>query len=202
VDIALYEAVFNMMEGAISEYDRYGLKREPAGSALPGVAPTNAYPTEDGRYVLIAGNADSIFKRLMTLIGRQDLAEDPTLARNPGRVARQPELDAAIGAWTQQRSLDNALAALAAAKVPAGKVFTIEDIADSDQYQARGMVRTLRLGDGSDLKVPGVVPKLSLTPGDFRGGGPALGQHTVEALARVGVTNEQLEALRAQGVIA
>lgn len=202
VDVALYESVFNMMEGALAEYDRYQMVREPAGSALSGVAPTNAYPCQDGRYVLIAGNGDSIFKRLMQLIGREDLGNDPRLARNPGRVEHMALIDAAIAQWTQQRPLEDALQQLANVKVPAGKVFTIKDIAENEHYQARGMIQQIELQDGSALKVPGVVPKLSATPGRFDGGGPALGEHTDRVLRAAGLSDATLAELRAKGVIA
>ena len=201
IDVALYESVFNMMEGAVPEFDRYGMVREPAGSALQGVAPTNAYPCSDGLYVLVAGNNDQIFKRLMALVGRDDLGNDLRLARNPGRVDHMELIDQAIGEWTQQHSLTDALAALHEARVPAGKVFTIKDIVQDTHYQARDMLRTIRLNDGSELQVPGVVPKLSATPGDFEGGGPDLGQHTEAVLASIGVDAAQMNDLRQKGVI-
>jgi len=186
----------------LPEYDRYQMIREPAGSALPGVAPTNAYPCQDGRYVLIAGNGDSIFKRLMQLLGRDDLGNDPRLAGNPGRVEHMALIDGAIAHWTQQRGLEEALEALAGARVPAGKVFTIQDIAENAHYQARDMLRTIELKDGSSLRVPGVVPKLSATPGGFEGGGPALGEHTDRVLRAAGLSEATLAELRAKGVIA
>lgn len=201
IDMALFEAVFNMMEGAVPEYDRYGMVREPCGSAMPGIAPTNAYPCADDRFVLIAGNADSIFKRLMHLVGRDDLGNDPELARNPGRVAHIDKIDAAIAGWTRQRTLEQALAELAAAKVPAGRVYKVPDIVSDPHYQARGMLQQITLKDGSTLKVPGVVPRLSATPGGFDGGGPDLGEHTDAVLRAAGVPEEQLAALRGQGVI-
>ncbi|MCK9511124.1 MAG: CoA transferase [Pigmentiphaga sp.] len=201
VDVALYEAVFNMMEGAVAEFDRYGMIREPAGSALSGVAPTNAYLCADGRYVLIAGNGDSIFKRLMRLIGRDDLAEDPDLALNPGRVMHMAKIDEAISAWTRAQSLEDALAALAEARVPAGKPFTIQDIVEHPHYQARNMLTDIVLADGSHLKVPGIVPKLSATPGGFDRGGPALGEHTQQVLMEAGLSEQTLAELRQRGII-
>jgi formyl-CoA transferase len=201
IDVALYESVFNMMEGAVPEYDRHGTVRQPAGSALQGIAPTNAYPTADGRYVLVAGNGDSIYRRLMSLIGRDDLGNDPALSRNPGRVAQMARIDEAIAAWSSQRPLEECLAGLAGAGVPAGKIYTVKDIVEDEQYAARDMLRTVQLNDGSKLLVPGVVPKLSGTPGDFVGGGPHLGQHTDEVLATLGVDNAELERLREKGVI-
>ena len=202
IDMALYEAVFNMMEGAVPEFDRYGMVREPAGSAMPGIAPTNAYPCADGLFVLIAGNADSIFKRLMHLVGRDDLGTDPALASNPGRVKRVAELDAAIASWTRQRTLEQALQELAEAKVPAGKVYRVPDIMADPHYRARGMLQQIRLADGSALQVPGVVPKLSATPGGFTGGGPELGEHTDQVLRELGLSEEELRGLHARDVIA
>jgi formyl-CoA transferase len=201
IDVALYESVFNMMEGAVPEYDRYGVVREPAGSALQGIAPTNAYPTADGRYVLIAGNGDGIFRRLMKLIGRDDLGEDPELARNPGRVAQMNRIDAAIASWSSVRSLEDCLAQLGEARVPAGKIYTVKDIVEDPHYQARDMLREVTLNDGSHLKVPGVVPKLSATPGRFEGGGPDLGQHTEAVLKSLGLDEARLRELKDKGVI-
>jgi formyl-CoA transferase len=186
IDVALYEAVFNCMESLLPEYSVFGAVRGPAGSALPGIAPSNAYPCSDG-FVLIAGNGDSIFRRLMALIGRTDLAADPQLASNPGRVARVAELDAAIGEWTRQRTLADALDTLATASVPAGRVYTIADIAADPHYQARGMIEQVTLDDGTRVAVPGIVPKLSLTPGRHRRNAPALGQDTREVLGEAGL---------------
>jgi len=201
IDVALYESVFNMMEGAVPEFDRYGMVREPAGSALQGISPTNAYPCNDGNYVLIAGNGNSIFKRLMTLIGRDDMGNEPDYANNPGRVKDMAKIDAAIAEWTQQRGLEDALDALAEASVPAGRVFTVKDIVKDQHYHARGMLQKIKLDDGSDLMVPGVIPKLSETPGSFAGGGPKLGQHTEEVLRRLGVNEKRMESLREKGVV-
>ncbi len=201
IDVALYESVFNMMEGAVPEYDRLGVTREPAGSALQGIAPTNAYPSKDGSYFLIAGNGDSIFPRLMDLIGRNDLAQEPALARNPGRVANMARIDEAIGQWSVQRSIDEALDDLAKAGVPAGRIFTIKDIVEDEQYLARDMIKEVTLDDGSALKVPGVVPKLSATPGSFEGGGPQLGQHTEQVLRESGFSDDQIAQLKQLEVI-
>jgi formyl-CoA transferase len=164
IDVALHEAVFNCMESLLPEYSAAGLVREPGGSALPGIAPSNAYRCRDG-VVLVAGNGDSIFKRLMKAIGREDLGADPLLAHNAGRVARVEEIDAAIGAWTQQREVDAVLAALTAADVPVGKVYTAADIAADPHYQARDMLLEQTTREGRRLTVPGVVPKLLATPG-------------------------------------
>ena len=201
IDVALYEAVFNCMESLLPEYSAFGAVRGPAGSALPGIAPTNAYRCSDGGYAIVAGNGDSIFRRLMTLIGRDDLATDPALADNTGRVARVDELDAAIGAWAAQRSVDEVLAALDGASVPAGRIYTVADIAADPHYQARGMLQQVRMDDGTALTVPGIVPKLSATPGQHRRNAPALGQDTVEVLREIGLTAEQIAALRERGIV-
>ncbi|AEG92514.1 CaiB/BaiF CoA transferase family protein [Ramlibacter tataouinensis] len=201
IDVALYEAVFNCMESLLPEYSAFGAVREAAGSALPGIAPTNAYLCRDGGYALIAGNGDSIFRRLMTLIGREDLGGDPALADNAGRVARVAELDAAIGAWTAQRPVDEVLAALAKASVPAGRIYTVADIAADPHYRARGMLQELRMDDGSTLAVPGIVPKLSLTPGSHRRNAPALGQDSDAVLREMGLTPQQIRTLKERGIV-
>jgi crotonobetainyl-CoA:carnitine CoA-transferase CaiB-like acyl-CoA transferase len=180
IDVALYESVFNVMESLLPEYDAFGAVRERAGSALPGIAPTNAYRCSDGHYVLVAGNGDSIFRRLMRAIGRADLGADPELAHNDGRVLRVEEIDAAIEAWTLQRSRDDALAVLDAAGVPAGRIYTVADIAADPQYNARQMIVETVTADGQRLKVPGVVPKLSATPGRIAHPAPRLGAHNAD----------------------
>jgi formyl-CoA transferase len=177
VDVALYEAVFNCMESLLPEYSAFGAVRGPGGSALPGIAPSNAYACRDG-YALIAGNGDSIFKRLMRAIGRADLADDPGLADNAGRVARVEEIDAAIGAWSAGRRVSEVLAVLDGAEVPAGRIYTVADIAADPHYAARDMLQSITLADGSSLTVPGIVPKLSRTPGAYRRNAPVLGQDT------------------------
>jgi len=185
VDVALYEAVFNCMESLLPEYSAFGVVRQPAGSALPGIAPSNAYRCSDG-FALVAGNGDSIFKRLMAAIGRDDLGQDPQLADNTGRVARVEEIDAAIGQWTAARTVAEVLAALDAAAVPAGRIYTVADIAADPHYQARGMLQTVTLADGTSLAVPGIVPKLSRTPGGHRRNAPTLGQDTDAVLGALG----------------
>jgi formyl-CoA transferase len=198
VDVALYEAVFNCMESLLPEYSAFGVVREPAGSALPGIAPSNAYACSDG-HVLVAGNGDSIFRRLMHAIGRDDLGADPALAGNAGRVARVAEIDAAIGAWTAPRGVAEVLAALTAANVPAGRIYTARDIAEDPHYRARGMVQRITTADGLELDVPGIVPKLSLTPGAIRRRAPLLGEDTLDALRACGIDEARLEALRKGG---
>ena len=200
IDVALHEAVFNVMESLIPEYSAFGVVREAAGSALPGIAPSNAYPCQDG-WVLVAGNGDSIFKRLMDTIGRPDLGAAPDLADNAGRVARVQELDAAIGAWSAQRSVQQVLDALAAARVPAGKVYTAKDIAEDPHYRARDMLLSQTTRDGYTVEVPGIVPKLSATPGTIRSSAPHLGDDTDAVLAEAGLSDEQIALLRSKGVI-
>jgi formyl-CoA transferase len=202
IDVALYEAVFNCMESLLPEFSAFGAVRGPAGSALPGIAPTNAYRCSDGGYALIAGNGDSIFRRLMTLIGRDDLAHDPGLADNAGRVARVTELDDVIGAWTAQRSVDDVLAALDGVSVPAGRIYTVADIAADPHYAARGMLEQVRMDDGTALTVPGIVPKLSATPGCHRRNAPTLGQDSIAVLQEIGLTDAQITALRERGIVA
>ncbi|MDI9334343.1 MAG: CoA transferase [Cytophagales bacterium] len=201
IDVALYEAVFNCMESLLPEYSAFGAVRAPAGSSLPGIAPTNAYLCKGGGYALIAGNGDSIFKRLMTLIGRDDLAKEEALADNAGRVARVEELDKAIGAWTAQRTVAEVLDMLDAASVPAGRIYNVADIAADPHYAAREMLQHIQLSDGNQLTVPGVVPKLSKTPGQHRYNAPALGQDTDEILEEIGLTTEQIQKLKAIGIV-
>jgi formyl-CoA transferase len=202
VDVALYEAVFNCMESLLPEYSAFGAVRQAAGSALPGIAPSNAYRCRGGAYVLIAGNGESIFKRLMHTIGRGDLASDAQLAGNAGRAQRAAELDEAIGQWAAQRSVDEVLTALQAASVPAGKIYTVADMAADPHYAARGMLQSVKLEDGSALTVPGIVPKLSHTPGALRRNAPALGQDTDAVLQEMGLSAQQIEALKAKGIVA
>lgn len=201
VDVALYEAVFSLMESLLPEYDVYNFIRERTGASLPGIAPSNTYTTRDGKFVVIGANGDSIFKRMMTAIGREDLANDPDLAKNDGRAARSDELDAAIGAWCSARDLDEVLAVLDRAEVPAGKIYDIADIVNDVHYRARGMIEQAQSSSGKAVKVPGVVPKLSGTPGGTRWLGPALGEHTVAALESIGYGEAQIADLRKRGVV-
>jgi formyl-CoA transferase len=200
IDVALYEAVFNCMESLLPEYSAFGVVRGPAGSAMPGIAPTNAYRCRDG-YALIAGNGDSIFRRLMAVIGRTDLAADPQLADNAGRVARVQEIDGAIEQWSSSRTVEEVLAGLDGASVPAGRIYTVADIAADPHYRARGMLQQVDMEDGSSLAVPGVVPKLSATPGSHRRNAPRLGQDTDEVLRELGLTAEQVAGLKARGIV-
>tara|TARA_R110000787_G_scaffold15088_47_gene46634 strand:+ start:226 stop:1461 length:1236 start_codon:yes stop_codon:yes gene_type:complete len=200
VDVALSESVLNCMESLIPEYSAFGAVREPAGSAMPGIAPSNAYPCADGM-VLVAGNGDSIFKRLMNAMGRADLADAPDLEHNDGRVKRIAEIDAAISQWTQTRPADQVLETLIAARVPCGKLYNAADIAADPQYRARGAIQTMTTADGSTLDVPGVLPRLSETPGKISSLAPELGADTEAVLRSIGVDPERFAALRKQGVI-
>ena len=231
IDVALYEAVFNCMESLLPEYSAFGAVRGPAGSALPGIAPSNAYRCRGagasaasagtprrspaaaegnesgeagsvGAYVLIAGNGDSIFKRLMATIGRPEMGADPALADNAGRVAQVDKIDEAIGQWAAQHTVDEALAALDQASVPAGRIYTIADIAADPHYRARGMLDEVRMDDGSVLAVPGIVPKLSRTPGGHRRNAPQIGQDTDAVLLQMGLSPEQIKTLKDQGIVA
>ncbi|HUP06345.1 MAG TPA: CoA transferase, partial [Caldimonas sp.] len=199
VDVALHEAVFNCMESLLPEYSAFGAVREPGGSALPGIAPSNAYQCTDG-WVLVAGNGDSIYRRLMRAIGRDDLAAAPDLQSNAGRVARVAEIDAAIGAWTAARRVSDVLEALGAQRVPAGKVYTAKDIAEDPHYRARDMIVEQRTKRGWSVEVPGVVPKLCTTPGRIRSAAPDLGDDTAAVLRELGVDDATVAAWRAKGV--
>lgn len=201
VDVAIYEAVLNVMEAAVSEYDRCGVVREPSGSTITGVAPTNAYACSDGRHVVIGANADSMFQRLMRAAGRADLAEDPGLAHNAQRVARQPEVDAAIGAWTSGLQSEHVLSLLEAAGVAAGPIQSVADIVRDPHVRARGQLEEVEVG-GRPLLLPALGPRLSESPGrtDFPGG--ALGADT-DAVLRdlLQLPDERIAALRAAGVL-
>ncbi|HSS69149.1 MAG TPA: CaiB/BaiF CoA-transferase family protein [Casimicrobiaceae bacterium] len=201
VDVGLYEAVFNMMESLVPDYDLYGEIRGRIGTGLTNIVPSNTYATRDGKNVVIGGNADSIYKRLMHAIGRDDLGQDPALATNVGRVKRTAEIDGAIAAWAAERDLGEILAALKAADVPHGKIYTAADVVDDPQYLAREMILSMKLPDGTPIRLPGIVPKLSDTPGAIDWVGPALGEHTDEVLRGVGYNEEDIARLRATGAI-
>ncbi len=200
IDVALHEAVFNVMESLIPEYNAFGAVREAAGSALPGIAPSNAYACTDG-WVLVAGNGDSIFKRLMSTIGRDDLGQAPDLADNAGRVARVAEIDAAIQTWTRGQTVQQVMDALAAARVPAGKVYTAKDIAEDPHYRARDMILQQATRDGDMVEVPGIVPKLSATPGTVRSSAPHVGDDTDGVLRQMGLSEAQIATLRDKEII-
>jgi crotonobetainyl-CoA:carnitine CoA-transferase CaiB-like acyl-CoA transferase len=201
VDVSLFESVFNLMESLVPEYDLMGHVRTRSGGALPGISPSNTYPTRDGSYVVIAGNSDAIFKRLMVAVGRPDLAADDELATNDGRVARNAELDAAIADWSRRQTVAEALAILEKADVPAGRIYSVADIVEDPHYAAREMIVPTVLPGDVSVKMPGIVPKLSATPGAMRWCGPELGAHTEAILAELGKTDQDIQELRRQGVV-
>ncbi|SOE51608.1 L-carnitine dehydratase/bile acid-inducible protein F [plant metagenome] len=201
IDAALYESVFNLSESLLPEYSAFGAVREPAGAALPGIAPSNAYPCRDG-FVLIAGNGDAIYARLMGKIGRHDLRDDPDLAHNDGRARRAHELDAAIGAWTAEQTIDTVLAAMREADVPAGRIYNVADIAADPHYRARGAIASVQSASGLDVEIPAIFPLLSETPGEIRARAPRLGEHTDEVLKQAGLDDARRADLRKRGVIA
>lgn len=201
VDVSLVESVFNLMESLVPEYDLLGHVRERSGGALPGIAPSNTYRTEEGGFVVIAGNSDPIYKRLMHVIGRPDLADDPALARNDGRVRHSAMLDEAITAWTTHHSMDDVLATLEREEVPVGRIYSVADIVNDAHYQARDMLLNANLPGGASVKMPGIVPKLSETPGEIRWQGPALGEHTQAVLESLGFDAGEVEHLRAEGAV-
>ena len=201
VDVALYEAVFNMMESMLPEYDMFGFVRERSGASLPGIVPSNTYVTRDDQYVVIGANADPIFKRMMNAIGRPDLARDPALAHNDGRVARTGEIESVIGDWVAAHDLEFVLQVLEKADVPASKIYDIADIARDPHYAMREMIQQFTLKDGKTLKLPGIVPRLSETPGNTKWVGPALGEHTAEVLTGLGYSEKQQRDLKRRGII-
>jgi formyl-CoA transferase len=201
VDVALYEAVFNMMESLVPEYDHAGVIRERTGGALPGIVPSNTYTTADGENIVVAGNGDAIFKRLMRAIGRDDMADDPELAHNAGRVVRVVEIDGAIQSWCSQQQIDTALEVLKAADVPVSKIYSVRDMLQDPQFLARQMFEQHAFRDGSPIKMPAVTPKMSETPGGTRWLGPELGEHNQTVLESLGYLPDQITQFRADGVI-
>ena len=201
VDVALYEAVFNMMESLVPEYDYGGVVRERTGGALPGIVPSNTYTTKDGENIVIAGNGDAIFKRLMLAIGREDMANDPQLTRNDGRVPRTVEIDGAIQVWCDTQDIESALSVLKAADVPVGKIYSVRDMMTDPQFLARKMFEQHHFADGTSIKLPAITPKLSETPGETKWLGPALGEHTEEVLRTLGYDDAQIARLRSDKII-
>ncbi|HEX2531196.1 MAG TPA: CoA transferase [Burkholderiaceae bacterium] len=201
VDVALYEAVFNMMESLVPEYDYAGVVRERTGGALPGIVPSNTYTTREGGNIVIAGNGDAIFKRLMTAIGRDDMANDPQLARNDGRALHTAEIDGAIQAWCDTQTVDSALTVLKAADVPVGKIYSVRDMLTDPQFLARNMFEQHRFSDGTPIKLPAITPKLSETPAETKWLGPTLGEHTDEVLHALGYDELRIKQLREEKII-
>ena len=201
VDVAIYESVFNVLESVVPEYDGAGLVREPSGTTLTGIVPTNTYPCRDGRHVIIGGNGDTIFRRLMRAAGRADLADDPRLAHNAGRVEHEKLIDDALAAWTRSLDLAEALARLEEADVPSGPIYSVADIMDDPHYRAREMFHRVEI-DGEPLVLPAMSPRLDATPGGTEWPGPALGAHNREILGeRLGLGDGEIEALRGKGVL-
>lgn len=201
IDAALYESVFNLMEGVVPEYSGAGVVREPSGSTLTGIVPTNTYRCRDGRFVIIGGNGDSIYKRLMSAIGRADLGEDPRMADNAGRVRHERELDAAIGAWTGDHDAATVLATLEAAEVPCGPIYSVVDMLKDPHFNARGLFEQVDV-NGSPLTIPAMLPLLSATPGRTDWPGPAIGQHNAEVLGSLlGLGSADLAALHHDGIL-
>ncbi len=202
VDVALYESMFNLMEGIVPEYSGAGEVRQPAGSTITGIVPTNTYLCSDGKHVVIGGNGDSIYARLMTAIGREDLAQDPRLASNPGRVVHQKLIDGAIAAWADQLSSSQVIQIMEDADVPVGAIFSIADAFEDPHYQARGMFEQVRVPNrDKDLAIPAILPKLMSTPGSTEWPGGDVGSHTDDLLKTLGLTPERIAALKQQGIV-
>jgi len=201
VDVALYESVFNLMESLVPEYDYAGVVRERTGGALPGIVPSNTYTTADDENIVIAGNGDAIFKRLMRAIGRDDMADDVQLGHNAGRVERVTDIDGAIQAWCKTQDINAALAVLKAAEVPVSKIFSVKDMLSDPQFLARSMFEQHAFKDGTPIKLPAVTPKFSATPGATRWIGPDLGEHTDDVLQSLGYSPEHIVTLRRDGAL-
>ncbi|MEE4271699.1 MAG: CaiB/BaiF CoA-transferase family protein [Thermoanaerobaculales bacterium] len=201
VDVGIYEAVYNMMEAVVPEYDRMGMIREPSGTTITGVVPTNTYPCRDDKYVIIGGNGDSIFKRLMTAAGRPDMADDPELVDNAGRLNHQERVDGAISDWTRTLTAAEVLEVLEMARVPAGLIYSVVDMVNDPHFQARGLFEVVEAG-GEPLTLPAIIPKLSKTPGKTEWAGPTVGEHTRQVLGEVlGLSDDELDTLSEEGVI-
>ena len=201
VDAAIYESVFNMMEAVVPEYSGSGAIREPSGSTITGIAPTNTYITSDNKHVIIGGNGDSIFKRLMNAIGRPDMANDPKLEENQGRVDNEKEVDAAIEKWTKDHTSDEVLSIMDEVSVPAGPILSVEDMMKDEHYIARGMFQEVQ-ANGRTLQIPAMLPILTETPGTTEWPGPALSEHTDEVLSELlGKDEKEITQLREDGVL-
>lgn len=202
VDVALYESVFSLLEGILPEYDLTGVIRERTGSTLPGIAPSNTYECADGKHIVIGGNGDRIFQRLMTAIGREDLAKDPLYASNQGRADHVEFIDSTIENWTKKHSLKEVQRMLDEVSVPVGPIYGIKEIVEDEHYQARDMLQKIVLPDGTNTLVPGIVPKLSETPGEINWNGPELGEHNQEIYKDyLEFTAEEITSLKEKGVI-
>ncbi|WP_282357717.1 CaiB/BaiF CoA-transferase family protein [Pseudomonas sp. PS01303] len=201
VDVALYEAIFAMMESMVPEFDVFGFIRERTGNIMPGITPSSIHTSADGKHVQIGANGDAIFKRFMLIIGREDLANDPMLASNDGRDSRRDELYGVIDRWVNSQPLQTVLDLLNQAEVPVSRIFSAEDMFSDPQYLAREMFLSAKLPDGKDFKMPGIVPKLSETPGSSEWVGPTLGEHNAQVLNDLGYDAQQIARLREDGAI-
>jgi crotonobetainyl-CoA:carnitine CoA-transferase CaiB-like acyl-CoA transferase len=201
IDTALYEAAFNLLEGVVPEYDGAGVVREPSGSTITGIVPTNTYRCSDGKFIIIGANGDSIFKRLCEAMGRADMAQDPRLEHNAGRVEHEQEIDAAIEAWTGSLDSVEALSALDEARVPSGPIYSVADMMVNEHFNARGLFEEVDV-NGKPLKIPAMVPKLSETPGRTDWAGAEVGAFNTEVFGELlGLSSEELDRLSASGVI-
>jgi crotonobetainyl-CoA:carnitine CoA-transferase CaiB-like acyl-CoA transferase len=202
VDVALYEAMFNLMEAVVPEFSGAGVVREASGTTVTGIVPTNTYRCKGGKYAVIGGNGDSIFQRLMVAVGRADLSTDPRLANNAGRVAHEQEIDEVLAQWCMQHDLAEVLAVMEEHRVPAGPIYSVEDMFEDPHFQARGMFERVEI-DGKPLDIPAILPKLTGTPGKTRWPGGDVGSHNADVFERVlGLSSEELSRLRADGVVA
>ncbi|HWV18412.1 MAG TPA: CaiB/BaiF CoA-transferase family protein [Rhodocyclaceae bacterium] len=201
VDVALYEAVFAMMESLVPEFDVFGFVRERTGNIMPGITPSNTHTTRDGKHVIVGANGDAIFRRCMEAMGRADLAADPVLQTNAGRDTRATELYGVIDDWVKQHDEAEVLKQLGEAGVPASRIYSIEDMFKDPQFLAREMLQGARLPDGKEVRMPGIVPKLSATPGGVDSLGPALGAHTDVILKELGYSSAQILQLREKGAV-
>jgi crotonobetainyl-CoA:carnitine CoA-transferase CaiB-like acyl-CoA transferase len=202
VDVAIYESVFNLMESLVPEYDKLGYVRERQGAKLSGIVPTSTYLCRDGRYIIIGGNGDTIFKKLMVAAGREDLANDPRLEHNDGRVEHEQMIDAAIETWTQHHTFDEVFAALEKTGVPTGPIYSVAEILNDPHYQARGMFEEVEIGDHETVKLPTFIPKLSRTPGGTNWIGPPLGAHNDEVYSGLlGLRPDEIAKLHEEGII-
>ena len=202
LDVAIYEAVFNVMEGIVPEYDKNGVIREREGTRLSGIVPTGTYPCQDGKFIIIGGNSDSIFKRMMTAMGQPDMAADTRFAHNNDRVEHVDEIEDAIIEWTKQRTHDEVLEVLEGVGVPVGPIYSVADMMNDPHFQARGMFEKVSIGEGDTVTLPTMVPKLSDTPGGTEWPGPPLGSHNREILGgQLGLSDSDLEQLEADGII-
>ena len=201
IDVALYESIFNLMEGIVPEYDGGGVIREPSGTTVTGIVPTNTYPCEDGKYVVIGGNGDSIFKRLMVAAGRADMAENPEMADNTGRVAHEAEIDAALAKWCLTNASTRIIAILEEVRVPVGPIYNVEDMMNDPHYQARGLFETVDIG-GEPLKIPAIMPRMEGTPGRTDWPGLDVGSHNNEVLREIlHLGDDEIAQLRADGIV-